>query len=199
MGEMRKLILFGDSNTYGYDPREFATGRYPAEARWATIVSEALSESYQVIEDGMNGRQLPDVQYGYFTNMLSELSEEDTVVMMLGTNDILLTYMPDAKKAAVKMERILGYVKDNFKGRFIMIAPPFIEADDEDMMRYRDASIEMNRMFLELAGTYNVETIDAAAWNIPMAYDGVHFTMDGQKRFGECFISAFNMLGKELK
>ena len=102
MGEMRKLILFGDSNTYGYDPREFATGRYPAEARWATIVSEALSESYQVIEDGMNGRQLPDVQYGYFTNMLSELSEEDTVVMMLGTNDILLTYMPDAKKAAVK-------------------------------------------------------------------------------------------------
>ena len=26
---MKKLILFGDSNTYGYDPRGFLGGRYP--------------------------------------------------------------------------------------------------------------------------------------------------------------------------
>jgi len=31
---MRKLILFGDSNTYGYDPRGFLGGRYPEKVRW---------------------------------------------------------------------------------------------------------------------------------------------------------------------
>ena len=86
------------------------------------------------------------------------------------------------------MERILKYVKENFKGRFIMIAPPYIEADDPDLMRYREASIEMNGLFLELAEHYGVEAIDAAAWNIPMTYDGVHFTMDGQKVFAERFL-----------
>ena len=63
---MRKLILFGDSNTYGYDPRGLMGGRYPEEARWATIVRKALADSYEVIEEGMNGRQLPYVEDRYF-------------------------------------------------------------------------------------------------------------------------------------
>lgn len=28
-----KVICYGDSNTYGYDPRSYIGGRYPAGAR----------------------------------------------------------------------------------------------------------------------------------------------------------------------
>ena len=194
---MRKLILFGDSNTYGYDPRGFMGGRYPEKARWATIVRLALADSYEVIEEGMNGRQLPDVEYGYFTNMFAELTADDTMVMMLGTNDILLTYNPDPEQAAAKMERILAYVKGSFAGRFIMIAPPYIEETEPGLQIYRDAGIQMNKRFMELAGKYDIEAFDAAAWNIPMGYDGVHFSIEGHHRFAEMLLSIMRITEME--
>ena len=33
-----RLICFGDSNTYGYDPRSFFGGRYPG--RWTDLLAE---------------------------------------------------------------------------------------------------------------------------------------------------------------
>ena len=63
--------------------QKICTHTNKVEVRWTTKVKEALSDSYEVIEEGMNGRQLPDVKYGYFTNMLADLSGEDTMVMML--------------------------------------------------------------------------------------------------------------------
>lgn len=185
---MKKLVLYGDSNTYGYDPRGTLGGRYPAEARWATIVKTALSDSYEVIEEGMNGRMLPGVEHGYFVELLSGLVSEDTVVMMLGTNDVLLSYRPDVTQIADKMERILSYVKKNFSGKFIMIAPPLIEAVEPDLQAYRDASIEMNQCFMKLAKRYEIPAFDASEWNITMGYDGVHFTVEGHKRFAEKMI-----------
>ncbi|MCR4567683.1 MAG: hypothetical protein K5769_06505 [Pseudobutyrivibrio sp.] len=192
---MKKLILFGDSNTYGYDPRGLLGGRYPEEARWATMVRKVLADSYQVIEEGMNGRQLPDVSYGYFSNMLAGLDADDTVVMMLGTNDVLLTNNPNASQAANKMAQVLDYVKDNFKGRFIIIAPPYIEASEPDLQIYKEASVEMNRLFMELAEKYGIVAFDASTWNIPMGYDGVHFSIEGHKRFAEMLLTEFMDLG----
>ena len=192
---MKKLILFGDSNTYGYDPRGLLGGRYPEEARWATMVRKVLADSYQVIEEGMNGRQLPDISYGYFANMLAGLDADDTVVMMLGTNDVLLTNNPNASQAANKMAQVLDYVKDNFKGRFIIIAPPYIEASAPDLQIYKEASVEMNRLFMELAEKYGIVAFDASTWNIPMGYDGVHFSIEGHKRFAEMLLTEFMDLG----
>ena len=189
---MKKLVLFGDSNTYGYDPRGTLGGRYPAEVRWATIVKTVLSDSYEVIEVGMNGRMLPGVEHGYFVELLSGLASEDTVVMMLGTNDVLLSYRPDVTQIADKMERILSYVKKNFAGKFIMIAPPLIEAVEPDLKAYRDASIEMNQRFMELAKRYEIPALDASEWNITMGYDGVHFTVEGHKRFAEKMIDVLD-------
>ena len=33
-----RVCCFGDSNTYGYDPRSFLGGRYAAENRWVDIL-----------------------------------------------------------------------------------------------------------------------------------------------------------------
>ncbi len=190
---MRKLILFGDSNTYGYDPRGLMGGRYPEEARWATIVRKALADSYEVIEEGMNGRQLPYVEDRYFTDMLSGLTGEDAFVMMLGTNDILLTYNPIVEQAASKMRDVLAYVKDNCNGTFIMIAPPYIEAKSHELQIYNDASIEMNKCFMELAKEFGIKAIDASKWNIEMGYDGVHFTIEGHKQFAKMLLRESNL------
>ena len=182
---MRKLILFGDSNTYGYDPRDFFGGRYAEDERWATIVHKTLADSFDVVEDGINGRQLPSVDYGYFTNLLCELSEDDIFVMMLGTNDILLTYNPNIDMAVTKLDKILSYARENCLAQFILIAPPYIKVMKPEMQRYHDCCIEMNERFIKLAKQYDITVIDASKWAIPMGSDGVHFSIDGHKKFAK--------------
>ena len=52
-----KLICLGDSNTYGYDPRSWLGGRYPADSRWVDIL--AAKTDWEVLNLGQNGREIP--------------------------------------------------------------------------------------------------------------------------------------------
>ena len=45
-----KVICFGDSNTYGYDPRSFLGGRYEADCRWADILAAKTGWTAQMIQ-----------------------------------------------------------------------------------------------------------------------------------------------------
>ena len=57
MSCMNKQILFyGDSNTYGYDPRGFFGGRYAPENRWTDILAKELRNMWDVYAEGRNGR-----------------------------------------------------------------------------------------------------------------------------------------------
>ena len=49
----RRILCFGDSNTYGYDPRG---GRYDENTRWPLRMEKLLGRDYTVIEEGFNGR-----------------------------------------------------------------------------------------------------------------------------------------------
>ena len=187
---MRKLILFGDSNTYGYDPRGFLGGRYPEEVRWTTHVREALKDRYEIVEEGLNGRMLPELGYGLFSTVIQGLSRDDVFVMMLGTNDILLTNHPNVDATLQRLDSILSYVSKNCLATFILIAPPYISAPNQEMQLYHDCSVKMNEGFMKLAKEHNIKAIDASPWNIEMGYDGVHFSPEGHKCFAKSLLEA---------
>ena len=50
---MRRILCFGDSNTYGYDPRG---GRYDENTRWTKRLDTLLGDGWTVVEEGFNGR-----------------------------------------------------------------------------------------------------------------------------------------------
>ena len=52
-----RVLCFGDSNTYGYDPRSYFGGRYPAISRWVDLL--AAKTGWDVINAGENGREIP--------------------------------------------------------------------------------------------------------------------------------------------
>ena len=185
---MKKLILYGDSNTYGYDPRDFFGGRYEEEIRWAGVVKKELRGEYDVIEEGMNGRCLPRVLDGLFQELVRSTNAEDMLAMMLGTNDILLTSRPDVSRTVNRADELLNYVKEHCAGKFILIAPPYISDSYPDLQLYHDCSVEMNRQFMTLAQQYNIVAMDAGSWNIPMESDGVHFTEQGHLEFAKRFL-----------
>ena len=193
-----KLLLYGDSNTYGYDPRGMLGMRYPEDIRWTTLVSRALSGRYDVIAKGMNGRELPSLprDVRILENLTDSLKENDIFFIMLGTNDILLTNHPDASVAVNKMEKILGWIKSESRPfSTIVIGPPLIEDSIGDMRAYHVESRRMNDGYEKLCSQYGVTYYDAAAWNVPLTFDGVHISEEGQEVFAQKLLETIGMIG----
>ena len=97
-----RILCFGDSNTYGYDPRGFFGDRYAAGDRWVDLLTKRTG--YEVINAGANGREIP--RNPYPIKLLTELQEVDIFFVMLGTNDLLQG--ASAMEATTRMEAFLS-------------------------------------------------------------------------------------------
>ena len=75
-----RILCFGDSNTYGYDPRGYSGERYPAEDRWVDII--AKKTPWEIINAGANGREIP--RNPYALRLLSQHDSVDLFLVMLG-------------------------------------------------------------------------------------------------------------------
>ena len=104
---MKKIVCIGDSNTWGYDPRGYGGGRYPAEVRWTARLDDC---SEWVIHNlGENGREIPHSAFALriLGQQLAALGPFDGICVMLGANDLLCGVSPAA--AAARMEDLLAY------------------------------------------------------------------------------------------
>jgi lysophospholipase L1-like esterase len=101
-GATRRIMVYGDSNTWGYIPVESGlTTRYPENVRWPGVLRAALGPGYEVIDEGLSARttDLPDLTLphisgagldgsAYLPAAIATHLPLDLVVIMLGTNDL---------------------------------------------------------------------------------------------------------------
>lgn len=80
------VICFGDSNTYGYDPRGYFGGRYDADCRWVDILT--VETGWTVSNMGQNGREIPSAAPAFS-------ADTDLLIVILGTNDLLQGRSPE--------------------------------------------------------------------------------------------------------
>ena len=108
----RKILFYGDSNTYGYDPADPYKNRYPLESCWISILSGRLSGKWEILCDAMNGRRIPDLRYDRerLDRLVSRLDPGGLLAIMLGTNDILFSTKPDAGAAVQKLKALLSFL-----------------------------------------------------------------------------------------
>ena len=106
------IICFGDSNTYGYDPRGYFGGRYDGDSRWVDIL--AAETGWTVSNMGQNGREIPSAAPAFPANT-------DLLIVMLGTNDLLQGR--SSEQAAERLERFLTSVPLE-RSKILLIAPP---------------------------------------------------------------------------
>ncbi|MCW5845462.1 MAG: hypothetical protein KIT77_29690, partial [Caldilinea sp.] len=91
---MKRILCFGDSNTWGYDP--VSQDRYARNARWPGVLRQQIGAGYEVIEEGLNGRTTvwndPIEGYkngrDYLIPCLETHRPLDLVIILLGTNDL---------------------------------------------------------------------------------------------------------------
>lgn len=200
----KRIICYGDSNTYGFDPRSFMGGRYDKENRWTGILEKSLN--CDIINMGQNGREVPVNQFSIQalcnTFVRSLESCETRLVIMLGVNDILCgrgaeetgTRMEKFLKELLEESRVLidaslgqnaGITADTLLAEKIsIIAPPEISqgawVDDLD---YISQTIELGDCYRQISEKTGIGFIDARNWNIDVTFDGVHFSKEGNAEF----------------
>ena len=166
------VICFGDSNTYGYDPRGYFGGRYAADSRWADLL--AAGTGWTVRNLGQNGREIPPAAPVF-------PPDTDLLIIMLGTNDLLQGRRPE--QAAQRLERFLAGIA-LARGKILLIAPPPAAPGTwVPDAQFIDDSRIFARLCQSLAAQRDIRFADAGAWDIPLAYDGVHFTAEGHRAF----------------
>ena len=104
----RRLLCYGDSNTYGYDPRSYLGGRYPESVRWTALLNAG---GWKVINKGENGRSIPELDQEIEAAASAiHHSKAETVLVMLGSNDLLQCPGLAAEVCGKRMERFLSAV-----------------------------------------------------------------------------------------
>ena len=165
----RRIICIGDSNTYGYDPAAFGGARYPEGVRWTS----RLGSAWDIRNLGENGREIPSSSFAVRV-LLSQVRSRlpaDGLCLMLGTNDLLCGASP-----AEAAERMRIFISDLLVCGLplLLVAPALIRSSGQLAPLYRD-----------LAALCGVSFCDASGWDIPVVFDGVHFSEQGHRRFAE--------------
>ena len=166
------IICFGDSNTYGYDPRSYLGDRYDVDSRWVDILAEETG--WTVRNLGENGREIP-------TSAPDFPADTDLLIVMLGTNDLLQGRSPE--QAAARLERFLSDISLDRSKIFLIAPPPMKQGTWVLDQQFIDDSRTFARLCQTLAEQLGIRFADAGKWDIPLAYDGVHFTEQGHRAF----------------
>ena len=184
----RRLLCYGDSNTYGYDPHSYLGGRYPESVRWTALLREY---GWDVINRGENGRSIPrgDGEIKAVVQSLYHM-EADILTVMLGSNDLLQPSCPSARECADRMERFLtallhvdGWDKTR---KILLVAPPPMALGTwvQDGKTIA-ASRRMAECYEDTARLLGIGFADAGGWGVDLAYDGVHFSETGHLAFAK--------------
>ena len=166
------VICFGDSNTYGYDPRGYFGGRYDADCRWVDIL--ATETGWTISNMGQNGREIPSAAPAF-------PADTDLLIVMLGTNDLLQGCGPT--QAAERRALFLTGVSLDLSKLLLIAPPPMTLGEWVPNQQFIDDSHTFAKCCQTLAEQLGIRFADAGKWDISLAYDGVHFTEQGHKNF----------------
>ena len=200
----RRIVCFGDSLTWGYDPDKRV--RFPEEIRWPMVLQGLLGEQYTVIEEGQNGRTIAtdDPAEGeknglnYIIPCLESHKPFDLLIIMLGSNDCKRKFSYSSMDIAGEMQRFLEKVQsfnryrceDGFK--VLLVSPPHISEAIKtswlgDSFGYENAhkvSLELADWYKQLADMYSCAFFDAAEHVRVSDTDGCHMDAENQRALG---------------
>lgn len=175
-----KILCFGDSNTYGYDPRSPLGDRYPTEVRWTDILARETGLSVRNV--GQNGREIPchPVEITHIAEQIRR-AEPDVLTVMLGSNDLLCHPSFGAEQVAARMESFLQALPPV---PVLLVSPPPMQRGSwvfEERLLTESARLASH--YAALAREPGITFADAGLWNVELTFDGVHFSEAGHQAF----------------
>lgn len=197
---MKRILCYGDSNTWGYDP--VTKDRFDDETRWTRVLGQALGRDYEIIEEGLNGRTtvwddpLEGYKNGreYLVPCLETHRPLDLVIIMLGTNDLKKRFSLSAGDIAQGAGVLVSLAQRSQAGRagkaplVLLLAPPptttiteLAEAFEDAGEKSRTFAIHYGRVAKELGCAY----LDTAPVIVSSPLDGIHFEAAEHRKLGK--------------
>lgn len=180
----QKILCYGDSNTYGYDPRSYLGGRYPKSVRWTGRLEAA---GWEAVNQGENGRSIPRLDWEIEAVVRTvQAAEPGVLAVMLGSNDLLRRPGLTAEACGQRMERFLSALlaEAPVELKVLLAAPPPMEpgtwVPDPALIQ---ESRRLADCYEELAKRPGIAFADAGRWGVELAFDGVHFSEAGHRAF----------------
>lgn len=197
---MCKVLCFGDSNTWGYNPNTHE--RYSSRTRWTGRLQRKLNDrEIQIIEEGLCGRttvyederrpgrkgidSIPDI----FDNN----GTIDAVVIMLGTNDCKTYNQTTAKDIAAGMDKCIEKVLEHVSAEHILLLSPIYLGEDvwregydtEFCQESVAISKELKKEYARIAKKRGVNFLSASDYVSPSQADQEHLNVAGHKKLAE--------------
>lgn len=194
---MKKIICFGDSNTYGYNPKNGE--RFEQNFRWSGILKEKLKENYEIIEEGQNNRTgFADNPSGYiysarrcFSKILDKNKDAKWVILAIGTNDLQPQYNIGFGAIEKGLEDLILLTKEKHMGTILI--PPVVLGEEILTGNFRilfdESSIQKSkkvmRIYKKIANLYNLKYLDFNDFVHPSKIDGLHYDINEHKIIAE--------------
>ena len=204
---MKTILCYGDSNTWGYDPR--TAGRYDHKTRWPMAMARLLNKdtppedpAWWVIEEGLNGRTScrEDPVEGdknglrQLLPILESHKPLDVVAVMLGTNDLKPRFNPNPFDIAQGVQRVVSAIQESKFGpgdsapKVIMICPPPTVKSRVFTHIFGDSialSKKLEPFYRQLAGECGALYLYAGKHVKTSKADGIHFEREGHLALAE--------------
>lgn len=187
---MVRILCYGDSNTWGANPNEFA--RYDETIRYPKVLQTLLGEGYEVIEEGLCGRTIniddekyPNVNRNgvkYFGTCVLSHDPLDYIVIMLGSNDLKAKFGATIQQMVTSLkEQYIELVQKTLSNillktpQFILVAPCEIKTGFCGMDQKAES---MSKQFYKSYKTLAQQTNSLFVSNkgLVAGADGLHLT-----------------------
>ena len=207
---MKSILVFGDSNSWGYDYRTYdtATGtvkRLSPEERWPGRVQRELGSEYHIIENCLNARTnlvddpffplrvgKPSLQVALDVN-----APLDLVIIKLGCNDLKHMFALSAGMIAGAMEQLVIEAKKSYYGyptpKILIVSPHPTHPKIGEMAfgfnfgpEAYGKSMELSKLYGEVAARQGAAFLDSAALNLELNdWDGLHYSVKDHEKLAD--------------
>lgn len=206
---MKRILCFGDSNTYGYKPD--GSGRYDETIRWTGRLQEGLGKEYRIIEEGLCGRTtvfedaLRKNRNGSqaLPMLLETHSPLDVVIIMLGTNDCKTRYKASAAVIGKGMEQLIRQVKETAgeQTKLLVVSPILLGKgvgeegfDGEFDETSEKTALQLRKEYEMIAGRHDCGFLAASDYALPSEVDREHLDEEGHKQLALGMLQKINGL-----
>lgn len=197
---MKRIVCFGDSNTWGYNAKDGT--RFPESVRWTCLLEDLLGEEYRIIEEGLCGRTAVSDDplfeglngFNYIYPCIMSHSPLELIIIMLGTNDtkerINLTSFNIAQGILRLSLKAYNTLRSNGveSPKVLVVSPPpigegYYSEVGNSMGRGCDIkSSNLGKDLLELIKEYDIEFLDLNGLVEMNHVDYMHLDENGHKK-----------------
>ena len=190
---MKKILCYGDSNTFGYNPVDGS--RFDKKTRWTALLQENLGSDYEIIEEGMCDRTgIADNDKGFlysaqrhFPKIITKAIDIDLLILAIGTNDLQFKYDLTIHQFENGLEQLIVTAKNNV--RRVILIPAVILNDNvlEGSFNFQfdstsiSKSKKVGKIYRKLSNLYGLDYFDLNDFVKPSNVDGLHYDSEGHK------------------